>query len=122
MSICCLRIRSRSRSSGPSYTSVTETANGESLSSFFVPCGFDSFPPAAAALPFPTSTGTSGRTTLYSDATIFSCRLLLIFHRRWFVFERHHHRVAHILHGFCRRLQRTCRARLKNNPTQPRIL
>src|SRR5260370_32480063 len=122
MSMCCLRIRSSSKSSGPSYTSVTETANGESLSSFFVPCGFDSFPAADAALPFPTSTGTRGCTALSSDATIFSCRLLLIFHRRWFIFERHPHRVAHILHGFGRRLPRPFRACLKNIPSQPQIL
>src|SRR5260370_18634950 len=122
MSMCCLRIRSSSKSSGPSYTSVTETANGESLSSFFVPCGFDSFPAADAALPFPTSTGTRGCTALSSDATIFSCRLLLIFHRRWFIFERHPHRVAHILHGFGRRLPRPFRACLRNIPSQPRIL
>src|SRR6202008_1881070 len=31
----CLRIRSRRRSRGPSYTSATATANGKSLSSLF---------------------------------------------------------------------------------------
>src|SRR5258708_19577151 len=121
MSMCCLRIRSSSRSSGPSYTSVTETANGESLSSLFVPCGFDSFPAADAALPFPTSTGTRGCTALSSDATIFSCRLLLIFPRRWFIFQSHPHLTPPILHAFSLPSPPPCPPRLPTLPLHPLI-
>src|SRR5271170_4865920 len=108
MSISCLRIRSSSRSSGPSYTSVTEIAKGESLSSFFSCAGG-------------TSTGASTSGSL-AALTTFSFMLLPIIRRRRLVHKRHSHRLAHLFHGVGRHFARPFRACLKNIPSQPRIL
>src|ERR1700688_1056362 len=126
MSMSCLRIRSSSKSSGPSYTSTTETANGESLSScsFFADLSPDSrtaFADFSGLARSATTNGASSRSPC-PDLTTFSFMLLPIIHRRWFVIERHPHRLAHIVHGFTRRLARPFRACLKNIPSQPRIL
>src|SRR5882757_7928133 len=125
MSISCLRIRSSSRSSGPSYTSTTETAKGESLSSFF--SGFtdlssDSLFDLGGADGFATSTRGTDCCALSSGVIIPACILLGIFHHRWLIRKRHPHSLAHIVHGLGRRLLRLLRACLQNIPSQLRIL
>src|SRR5271156_6400517 len=123
MSMSCLRIRSSSKSSGPSYTSVTETANGESLSSCLslVDDG-DSLTAGVAGVRSASSTGASGRGTLSSEVTTLLCMLLGIFRPRWLVRQRHSHCIAHTVHGPSGKLARPLAASLQNIPSQPRIL
>src|ERR1700691_6342839 len=119
MSMSCLRIRSSSRSSGPSYTSVTETANGESLSSFFAECRSDCrFGDECTA----TSAGETVPFTLFSDVTILSSILLSIVPRRRLVSQRHSHRRTHSVHGLGGNRARPFTASLQNIPSQPGIL
>src|ERR1051325_1766671 len=90
----CLRIRSSSRSSGPSYTSPTVTEKGKSFS--FV-----------LAEPFAGSCNTS-----FAGSPIYLSPKL----------QRHAHRFAHFVHGRTCNLARLGRASLQNIPGQPRIL
>src|ERR1700677_1825668 len=127
MSMSCLRIRSSSKSSGPSYTSVTETANGESLSSFFVASFFDdlssdSLTGLARADGIATSAGRGDSGALTSEMSILFSMLLPIFHHRGLIRERHSHGRAHIVHRRRGNLARPFAASLKDIPSQPRIL
>src|SRR5580700_1795640 len=128
MSMSCLRIRSSSKSRGPSYTSLTETANGESLSSFlFSPegCGSDFLMAAPPGTRLGISDGSDGSGICgapFPDVTILSSILLSIFPHRRFIRERHSHGIAYPVHGRNRNFARTLTASLKNIPCQPRIL
>src|SRR5271169_5381290 len=89
--------------------SVTETANGESLSSCFAGGGA-------------TSTGARDCGAVSSKRTILFCMLSGIFHLWCLIRKRHSHSIAHAVHGLGRRLPRPFRACLQNIPSQPWIL
>src|SRR5258708_5460392 len=78
MSMSCFRIRSSSRSSGPSYTLLTETAKGESLSSFLDPFWPEALAVFAAALCSPTTPGETEPGDRSAPLTIFVSSIICI--------------------------------------------
>src|SRR5271155_3010493 len=106
MSISCLRIRSSSRSSGPSYTSDTLTVKGKSLSRlcfagvFVRTCTF--------------AMGASSRTGFASSLILSSAR--------GFVLQRHAHGFASLPQGSFGYLPCLRRACLQNIPRQARVV
>src|SRR5689334_7761663 len=111
MSMSCLRIRSSSRSSGPSYKSPTATANGKSLASFF----------AASFSALATAAGSRSALSVFTSS-LMRFALLPRFDLRSFVVERHSHRRPYVSHRRVGHFPGCRGTRLKNIPGQPRIL
>src|SRR6266852_4837608 len=104
----CLRIRSSSRSSGPSYTSPTVTENGKSLSGFgFGAAGISTT--GASVLP------ASGDATFGGAIFRFSAMLFI-------AIERHAHCFADFAHGPASYLTGTRGACLQNIPGEAWIV
>src|SRR6202163_470308 len=99
----CLRIRSSSRSSGPSYTSPTVTENGKS----FFGCGF-----GAAGI------CTTRASVLPASGSWFGGAIFRFSAMFLFVIERHAHCLANFAHGRAGHLAGTGGARLQNIPGQ----
>src|ERR1700690_1159512 len=103
----CLRIRSSSRSSGPSYTSPTVTENGKSLSGrVFDAAGICTT--GARVLP---ASGSG-----FVDAILRFSAMLLV------VIQRHAHRIADFAHGRPRYLAGAGGACLQNIPGEAGIV
>src|ERR1700732_4199803 len=101
----CLRLKSSSRSSGPSYTSPTVTENGKSFSG----CGF-----GAADI---CTTGASVLPASGSAGAIFRFSAIFLF-----VIERHAHCLADFTQGRAGYLAGTGGACLQNIPGEAWIV
>src|SRR5215471_5753523 len=110
MSMSCLRIKSRSRSSGPSYTLPTETAKGKSLSCLLE--DDESFAALPDGADLPMSAGAESRAASAAKANLTSSLIFQQISRcRPEPSEgRMHSTLAHASRSFARWGAHPCRA------------